>query len=68
MTAEIRVTRSGRFPRRVVWDPCIKGKQVPVVDITGMLVRQVERVITIDGEPEVRVTFAARLVEVEETS
>lgn len=48
---------------RVEWDPCRDGELV--FDITGMKVLSVERIIEPRGVPMVRVTFAARLVEVE---
>ena len=60
---EIRVTRSGAVVERVEWDPKRDGE--PVFDITGMHVTEVERVITPHGSPVVKVTFAARIVEIE---
>jgi hypothetical protein len=61
---EMRVTRKGVAVERVQWDP--KRDGAAVFDITGMDVMQVESVIKPDGSvPAVKVTFAARLVEVE---
>lgn len=61
---EIRVTRNGRTVERVEWDPQRDGE--PLFDITAMHVVRVESVIEPDGSiPAVKVTFAARLVEVE---
>lgn len=51
--------------KRVEWDPCEDG--APVFDITGMHVLRVESVVEPDGSiPAVKVTFMARIVEVEE--
>jgi hypothetical protein len=62
---EIRVTRAGVAVKRVEWDPCRDG--AALFDITGMRVTQVESVIKPDGSiPAVKVTFAARLVEVDD--
>jgi len=62
---EFRVTRDGALVKKVEWDACRDGEAV--FDITGMHVTQVESVIKPDGSiPEVKVTFAARIVEVED--
>ena len=63
-TPEIRVTRRGKLGTRVEWDPCREGQKP--IDLTPLRVRRVERSIEICGDPETQVTFAARLVEVEE--
>ena len=60
---EIRVLRSGRGVTRVQWDPCRDGE--PLFDLTGMRVSKVESVIDAAGVSEVKVTFMARLVDVD---
>jgi hypothetical protein len=60
---EFRVLHDGRVVKKVEWDPC-DGK--PAFDITDMHVVRVERDVRPDGSvPTVKVTFAARLVELE---
>jgi len=62
---ELRVTRKGIIVDKVEWDPCRDGQQV--FDITGMHVLRVESDIVPDGSvPTVKVTFRARLVEIDE--
>lgn len=61
---ELRVTRKGAMVARVEWHPCRDG--APAFDITDWKVTVIEKVVTPDGLPEVKVTILARLVEVEE--
>lgn len=61
--AEIRVIRSNARVERVEWeDPRSDGQ---VFDLTGMRVLQVESVIEPGGIPAVKVTFRARIVELD---
>ena len=61
---EIRVTRTGVVVAKVEWDPCRDGE--PLFDLTGFRVLRVESEIRPDGSiPAVKLTLAARLVEVE---
>jgi hypothetical protein len=60
---EIRVTRNGVIVERVEWDPQRDGEAL--FDLTGMRVTKVESVVTPFDRPAVKVTFAARLVEIE---
>lgn len=61
---ELRVTRDGNLVKRVEWDPCVDGQAV--FDLTGMHVVKVESEIGSNDRPAVKVTFVARIVEVEE--
>ena len=64
---EMRVTRRGVYIDRLEWDPCRDGEAL--IDITGMKVTKIESKIRPDGKPpQVKVTFMARLVEVEGSS
>jgi len=60
---EIRVTRDGGHVSRVEW--ASEYPEGAVLDLTGLRVLQVETVIEKNAPPQVKVTFAARLVEVD---
>ena len=61
---EIRVTRDGAIITDVTWEHDSPEK-TSVVELTNMRIVKVETEIEKNAAPEVRVTFQARLVEVE---